>query len=55
MAVVGVNEHRWNWLRFKMGFTKPCGCGARSQKLNESGGWLRDRVEVMRRLLRLDG
>jgi|GEM_PF-6069903 hypothetical protein len=50
LAVLGINQDRWNWIRFRLGFTTPCGCDGKIVKLNESGGWLRDRLDVIGRL-----
>lgn len=47
LAVVGINQRRWNWLRFKLGFTTSCGCGNRIETLNASGGWVKDRIDVL--------
>ena len=51
LGVIGINERRFNALRRLLGFVQPCKCGERIGKLNESGGWLRDRWEVAKRLL----
>lgn len=37
LEVFGLNKRRWNWLRVKFGFTKPCGCGKREAALNKLG------------------
>lgn len=49
LAVFGINEARFNWLRFRLGFTTTtgCGCGQRIEVLNASGGWLADRLAVL--------
>jgi hypothetical protein len=48
LAVAGINQRRFNWMRFRLGLTTACGCGGRIETLNKSGGWLRDRIDVLR-------
>ena len=50
LAVIGIDKAGLNALRRLCGFTTPCGCTERIAKLNESAGWLRDRLEVLWRL-----
>lgn len=43
LAAVGVNPRRWGWVRWKLGFDEPGGCGgceARKRWLNTLGGRL---------------
>lgn len=51
LAVFGIRKSSWNWLRRQMGFVKPCKCDQRIATLNESGGWLADRIEMVRAML----
>lgn len=52
IASLGMHQERWNWIRRKLGFVKPCKCGERIAELNESGGWLRDRLDMAHELWR---
>lgn len=47
LAVIGINEVRWNGIRRLCGFVRPCKCGERIARLNASGGWLKDRLDVL--------
>lgn len=47
LAVLGIDQRRFNDLRRLCGFVQPCKCPQRIAVLNESGGWLRDRLDVL--------
>lgn len=47
LAVFGINQRRFNSIRRRLGFTHGCGCGERIRLLNASGGWLKDRLDVL--------
>lgn len=48
LGVIGVNQRSFNALRRMCGFTTPCKCPGRAAVLNASGGWLRDRLDVLK-------
>ena len=52
LALLGINQQRFNTLRRLLGFVQPCKCGERVEALNESGGWLKDRIDVMKAMFR---
>lgn len=37
LGVFGVSKAGVNWLRYRLGLVKPCGCGERAAKLNTIG------------------
>jgi hypothetical protein len=40
LAAAGITEGRWNWLRGRLGYVKPCKCGERKDALDLWGAKL---------------
>jgi len=47
LEVFGLNKRRWNLIRWKLGFTKPCGCDKREADWNTAGQKLRDGLNTI--------
>jgi hypothetical protein len=37
IGIFGITQRNYNWLRYKLGFVKPCGCQQREAALNTLG------------------
>ena len=40
LAAAGLTKGRWNWLRWKLGLTTPCGCEQKQEAMNTWGAKL---------------